>query len=650
MKTPLWQPNIKSISESNMMHFMQRVNATHQLNFQTYQQLYNWSIEQPELFWAAVAEFCQIKFSKKWQKILVDGNKMSGAKWFVGAELNFAENLLACRDDHLAIIFVNESDQRRTLTYQELYKQVIKLASALKTHGITVGDRVAGYLPNMPETIIAMLATTAIGAVWSSCSPDFGVSGVVDRFAQIAPKILFTVDGHYYNGKTHNDLEKIAEISQQLPSIERTIVVPYINPNPNISLLRSAELLTDFIKSDVSDENVFVQLPFAHPIYILYSSGTTGIPKCIVHSAGGTLIQHLKELMLHTNLTKYDTIFYYTSCGWMMWNWLVSSLAVGATLILYDGSPTYPNANILFDLIDSEKINIFGVSAKYLTAVEKSGAIPISTHKLNSLRTILSTGSPLVAENYSYVYGKIKQDVCLSSISGGTDIVSCFALGNPILPVYSEELQCIGLGLHVEIFNEEGKAVKQQKGELVCTAPFPAMPIYFWNDPTGQKYHDAYFAKFPNVWAHGDFAELTEHNGIIIYGRSDAVLKPGGIRIGTAEIYRQVEKLPEILESIAVGQDWQNDVRIILFVKLRPDVELTTELQNKIKITIRNNASPHHVPAKIIQVADIPRTVSGKIVELAVRETIHERPVKNIDALANPEALMHFKNLPELKT
>jgi acetoacetyl-CoA synthetase len=649
MKTPLWQPTTRSISQSNMMHFMQHMNALYHLNLQTYPQLYDWSINQPELFWSAVWQFCGIKSSKKWEQVLIKSNKMPEAQWFTGAQLNFAENLLSRRDDHLAIIFANENGLRRTFTYQELYEQVIALANALRAMGIIAGDRVAGYLPNMPETVIAMLATTAIGAVWSSCSPDFGVAAVVDRFTQIAPKVLFTVDGHYYHGKKHEDLQKIAEISLQLPSLEKIVVIPYVNPKPDITALSSAILLPDFLK-DVSatDEYAFTQLPFAHPIYILYSSGTTGIPKCIVHGAGGTLIQHLKELTLHTNLTKDDVIFYYTSCGWMMWNWLISSLAVGATLVLYDGSPTYPNPNALFDLIDAEKINIFGVSAKYLTAVEKAGVHPIKTNHLTSLKTILSTGSPLLAENYSYVYEKIKQDVCLSSISGGTDIVSCFALGNPILPVYSEELQCIGLGMKVEVFDEKGKAVQQQKGELVCTAPFPSMPIYFWNDPVGQKYQDAYFTKFPNVWAHGDYAEITENGGVIIYGRSDALLKPGGIRIGTAEIYRQVEKLPDILESIAVGQDWQNDVRIILFVKLRAGVDLTTELQDKIKATIRNNASPHHVPAKIIQVMDIPRTVSGKIVELAVRETIHNRPVKNIDAIANPEALEYFKNLPQL--
>lgn len=647
MTKPLWQPSQEEIERSNMMRFIKKINTEQNIQFKQYDDLYQWSIQQPEKFWPAVWEFCNVKSSQHWEQVLISPNKMPGAKWFSGAQLNFAENLLSRRDDKLALVFQGENGERRIFTYQQLYTEVAQLAAALRQTGVTVNDRVAGWMPNCPETIIAMLATTSIGAVWSSCSPDFGQQGVLDRFGQIAPKILFATDGQYYNGKTHDLLPKVNEVAAQLTSLKKVIVVPFIKSTTSINTIPNAVFYENFLDKQ-SQEIQFAPLPFDHPVYIMYSSGTTGIPKCIVHGAGGTLLQHLKELVLHTDLKPEDNIFYYTTCGWMMWNWFISSLAVGATLILYDGSPFYPKP-VLFDLIDAEKISVFGTSAKFISAVEKFGLTPKTTHKLDSLRTILSTGSPLLPESFDFVYEKIKTDLCLASISGGTDIISCFALGNPIGPVYRSELQCRGLGMKVEVFNDAGQSVRQEKGELVCTAPFPSMPIYFWNDADGSKYQKAYFEKFPGIWAHGDFAEITEHNGVIIYGRSDAVLNPGGVRIGTAEIYRQVEKCDEVLESIAIGQEWQDDTRVVLFVRLREDLILNEDLIARIKALIRSNASPHHVPAKILQVADIPRTISGKMVELAVRNIIHGLPVKNIDALANPEALEYFKNREELK-
>ncbi len=644
MSQPLWKPSATAIAQSNMMRFVHHLKQ----HLPDYAALYQWSITFPEEFWPALWEFCEIKSAKKWDHVLIHPEKMPGAKWFSGAKLNFAENLLRRRDNKSALIFSNERNQRRELSYFDLYQKVAQLAAALREAGVRANDRVAAFMPNMPETIIAMLATTSIGAIWSSCSPDFGINGVYDRFGQIQPKILFTADGYFYNGTTYDSLERVKGLQEKISSIEKTIVVPYVHSNPDIQALKHSILFDDFLITEAQILN-FEPQPFDHPVYIMYSSGTTGEPKCIVHGAGGILLQHLKELVLHTDLKPDDVIFYYTTCGWMMWNWFVSSLAVGATLILYDGAPLHPKASVLFDLIDAEKITVFGTSAKFITAVEKAELVPMETHSLNSLRTILSTGSPLLPMNFDYVYQKIKKEVCLSSISGGTDIVSCFALGNPILPVYRGELQCRGLGLKVEVYDENGKSVRNEKGELVCTAPFPAMPVYFWNDPTHEKYRKAYFEKFPNVWSQGDYAEITKHDGVIIYGRSDALLKPRGVRIGTAEIYRQVEKIEEVMESIVVGQEWKDDIRLVLFVRLRDGEELTEDLKNKIKKTIRDNASPHHVPEKIIQVKDIPRTISGKIVELAVRDVIHDRVVKNKDALANPEALEYFKNLEELK-
>ena len=648
MTQPLWTPSAQVIERANMRRFLEHVQRQCQPDIQSYSALYRWSIVHPERFWPQVWAFCGIKSSKTWDTVLTNGDEMPGAKWFEGARLNFAENLLRYRDQCPALVFRSEDNQHRvTLTYRELYAQVATLADALKKSGVKTGDRVAGFMPNRPETVIAMLAATSLGAIWSSCSPDFGIQGVLDRFGQIAPKVLFTCDGYFYAGKTVDSLARIRGVLEKLPAVERVVVVPYVSSQPDIGGVPHAIQWRDYLTR--ASEIEFAQLPFEHTVYIMYSSGTTGVPKCIVHGAGGTLIQHLKELVLHTDLKREDMIFYFTTCGWMMWNWLVSSLAVGATVLLYDGSPFHAHQDILWRIAGEEGISIFGTSAKYLSAAEKFNVRPRIKHKLDKLRIITSTGSPLLPENSEYVYRDIKPDVCLSSISGGTDIISCFALGNPLLPVYPGELQCRGLGMAVEIWNENGKSVRSKPGELVCTKPFPSMPVYFWNDPDGKKYHDAYFDYFPGVWRHGDWAELTERDGLIIYGRSDATLNPGGVRIGTAEIYRQVEKLPEIVESIAVGQDWQGDVRVILFVHLREGIQLDEMLVKKIRATIRDNTSPRHVPAKIIAVPDIPRTISGKITELAVRNVIHGWPVKNTDALANPQALEHYRNLPELQ-
>jgi acetoacetyl-CoA synthetase len=571
---------------------------------------------------------------------------MLNARWFAGAHFNFAEKLLSRNDDHPALVSIDERGSRHVLSYRELKNQVASCAAGLKKAGIVAGDRVGAVMPNVACTIIAMLATTALGATWSSCSPDFGAQAVIDRLGQIEPKLLFVCDGHFYNGKTHDAHEKIAEIISMMPTVEKIVVCPVITDQPNLTSLKNAVTWDSFIQPTELLE--FASLPFAHPLYILFSSGTTGKPKCIVHGAGGTLLQHVKELGLHTDIKPEDNLFFYTTCGWMMWNWMVSTLALGATLTLYEGSPTYPDANRLFQLIDQENITVFGTSAKFISAVEKEGVSPKQTLSLNNLRCILSTGSPLLPKNYDFVYQQIKSDVQLSSISGGTDIVSCFALGNPLLPVYRGELQCLGLGMSVEVFDEHGKPVLEERGELVCTKPFPSMPVEFWHDPGNALYHHAYFERFPCVWAHGDFAEITQHGGLIIYGRSDAILNPGGVRIGTAEIYRQVEKIPEVNDSVVISQDWQDDVRVVLFVKLAQDIQLTDELQTKIRQTIRENTSPRHVPAKILQVTDIPRTISGKIVEIAVRQTVHGQPINNLQSLANPEALADFKNRKEL--
>ncbi len=652
METPLWRPSAARVAAANLTRFMSEAGQRWGVALPDYAALHRWSVEHPEQFWDAMWDFGGIVAERKGNRVLDDGERMPGARFFPEARLNFAENLLhhgTAQGD--AIVFWGEDRVKRRLSHAELYAAVSRLAQALKAEGIGPCDRVAGYLPNMPETVIAMLATAALGAVWSSCSPDFGVKGVLDRFGQIEPKALILAEGYYYNGKAFDCLEKGRAILAQLPSVRRAIVVPYTRAAPPLDGLPNAVMFADYIGPYKGTAIAFSRQPFDHPLYIMYSSGTTGAPKCIVHGAGGTLIQHLKEHLLHCDVKAGDRVFYFTTCGWMMWNWLVSGLAAGATLLLYDGSPFHPSGNILFDYADAEGMTLFGTSAKWIDACHKAGLEPMRTHRLASVRTMTSTGSPLAPESFDYVYAKIKEDICLSSISGGTDIVSCFVLGNPIGPVWRGEIQARGLGMAVDVFTDEGRpAPIGEKGELVCTKPFPSMPIGFWNDPEGQRYRAAYFARFPGIWCHGDYAARTPHDGVVIYGRSDAVLNPGGVRIGTAEIYRQVEQVPEVLESLVIGQDWQGDVRVVLFVKLREGVRLDEALVGRINQQIRANASPRHVPAKILQVADIPRTKSGKIVELAVRDIVHGRPIKNAEALANPEALELYRDLPELRS
>jgi len=645
---PLWEPSAERRARSNLAAFMRFVHENYGVEASDYPALYAWSVLDLERFWHAVWSFCGIVAATRGETVLLDGRKMPGARWFPEARLNFAENLLRRRDEGAAIIFWAEDILSSRISYAELYAEVSRLSQALRAAGVTAGDRVAGYMPNVPGAIIAMLAVTSIGAVWSSCSPDFGVAGVLDRFGQIEPKILFSTDGYFYNGKTIDVLPRVKEIAAQLPSVQKLVIIPYTRRVPRIKNLPRAIDLHAFMEPYLPREIQFERLPFNHPLYILYSSGTTGAPKCIVHGAGGTLLQHLKEHMLHVDLKPDDRMFYFTTCGWMMWNWLASALASHATLLLYDGSPFRREGGILFDFAEAERMTVFGTSAKYLDATAKLGLRPVDTHRLPALRTILSTGSPLVPESFDYVYGSIKQDLQLVSMSGGTDLISCFALGNPLSQIWRGELQCRGLGMRVEVYDSDGKPVRGQKGELVCTAPFPSMPVGFWNDPTGSKYRSAYFEKFPGVWCHGDYVEITAHDGLIIYGRSDAVLNPGGVRIGTAEIYRQVEQLDEVVESIVIGQDWDNDVRVVLFVKLRDGLALDQTLVDRIKRKIRDNTSPRHVPARIVQVPEIPRTRSGKIVELAVRDVVHGRPVKNVDALANPEALDLYRDIPAL--
>jgi acetoacetyl-CoA synthetase len=665
---PLWTPTPEQIARANLTRFIARVRTLDEgaAAIDDFDSLYEWSIRNLELFWSEVRRFGGILTGAQdpavaCERVLIGRDRVAppdpelGPKWFVGTRLNFAENLLRYRDDREAIVFWNELGAQRRLTYRQLFEEVTRVAAALRDAGVGIGDRVAAFMPNIPETVIAMLATTSIGAVWSSCSPDFGVSGVLDRFGQIQPRVLFVADGYRYAGREIDCIDRVREIAARIPEIERVVVVPYLELDPDISPVRGAVRWADFAGAVPRDAMLtFEHLPFDHPLYIMYSSGTTGLPKCMVHGAGGTLIQHLKELVLHTDLRREDRVFYFTTCGWMMWNWLMSCLAVGSTIILYDGASLIRDRPILWDMAADERITVFGTSAKWLALAEKAGLVPIETHDLSSLVAILSTGSPLAAHSFDYVYTKVKRDVRLSSISGGTDIISCFAGGNSIGPVWRGELQKRALGMNVQIFDEAGRSVVGQPGELVCTTPFPSMPVAFWNDPDGSKYRAAYFDYYPNVWRHGDWAELTEHGGMIIYGRSDATLNPGGVRIGTAEIYRQVEQLPEIVESIVIGQDVAGDagtdVRIVLFVRLADGLHLDEALKERIRRQIKANASPHHVPKKIIQVADIPRTISGKITELAVRDVVHGRVVKNVDALANPQALDLFRDLPELAT
>ena len=642
--TALWVPDQDTISSSNLQAFIQRARELSGQPLEDYPDLYYWSIEDRPAFWQLLAQFFQVNFHSP-PATTLHHDQMPGAQWFPDATLNYAGHLLRHREDKTALIFRGEDGQRRTLSYQALYRSVAAAQQGLLRAGIKQGDRVVAMMPNCPETVIMMLATTALGAIWSSCSPDFGTQGVLDRFGQIEPRLLLTTDGYFYGGKTFCCMAKIASIQQQIPSLTKTVVVPFVNPQPAIG--PDSVTWADFCQD--SDEVQIVPVPFAHPLFIMYSSGTTGAPKCIVHGHGGTLLQHLKELSLHTDLKAEDTIFYFTTCGWMMWNWLISSLALGATVVLFDGSPFHPGPAALMDMAEAEAITIFGTSAKYLAALEKAGVQPAGSHNLQHLKAILSTGSPLLHSSYDYVFRDIKANVRLSSISGGTDILSCFALGCPLLPVYRGELQCRGLGMDVHFVDSAGTLLVGEKGELVCRASFPSMPVGFWNDPDGSRYHQAYFTTFAGIWAHGDYGELTSRGGVIIHGRADAVLNPGGVRIGTAEIYRQVEKVSEVLESIAVGQEWEDDTRIVLFVRLREGITLDEALSEKISQTIRSNTTYRHVPAVILQVSDIPRTLSGKIVELAVREIIHNRPVDNTDALANPAALELFKNRPELR-
>ena len=643
---PIWEPGPERIERANMGRFIRFVaEQTGNGDITDYSALHDFSLRQPERFWPLVWEFCGIRANGNLQPVLVDATLMPGARFFPDVKLNFAQNLLRFRDDKTAIVFRNEWGHQRQISYADLHGEVARLAQALKAGGVGVGDRVAGFMPNIPETVIAMLATTSLGATWSSCSPDFGIEGVVDRFGQIRPKVLFTADAYAYGGKRFDCLEKIRGVIARIDSIEHVVVVPYSGEPPSLDDLPKAIALPDFTRSSDDTTLEFVPVPFNHPLYVMYSSGTTGVPKCIVHGVGGTLLQHLKELVLHTDLKREDRIFYYTTCGWMMWNWLVSSLAVGATLVLYDGSPSFPEPHSLWDLADDVGISVFGTSAKWLAATEKAGVKPRETHKLHALKSILSTGSPLAPESFDYVYRDVKDRVLLASISGGTDIISCFALGNPLLPVWRGELQCRGLGMAVETLDDDGEPVRGEPGELSCLKPFPSMPVGFWNDPDGEKYRNAYFAKRPGIWSHGDYAEITTHDGVIIFGRSDATLNPGGVRIGTAEIYRQVEQVPEVLESIAVGQKLEDDERVVLFVRLRDGVTLDDALRDRIRKQIRANTTPRHVPAKILQVSDIPRTISGKITEIAVRAVIHGKPVKNTDALANPQALAEYEAL-----
>ncbi len=687
MNTPLWAPSEQQIEQTNLYNFMKFV-AKDGHKIDHYQDLYDFSVRLPQLFWKYLWEYGSFIQATEHSSILKSNGDILGAKWFEGANFNFAQNLLKYRDDRPAITAYDERGEQQVVTYAQLYKKVLHLSNWFKQQGIEPGDRIVAFMPNVPETIIAMLAAVSIGAVWSSCSPDFGLQGVVDRFGQIKPKIIITTDGYFYGGKTLNSLEKLNHILEDLDSIEHVLVVPYVkteltqsnaedqlnNCATHTPKLQIVKLWQDAMnigqalavqKSKLDQQDIesieieFEALPFEHPLYILYSSGTTGAPKCIVHSAGGTLIQHYKELILHTDVKPDDTLFYYTTCGWMMWNWMASTLMTGASLVIFDGSPFYPETNTLWNMIEEQKVSIFGTSAKYISTLQKLEYKPNQHHDLSHIKTLLSTGSPLSSESYDFAYNAIKQDMCLSSIAGGTDIISCFVLGNPTLPVYKGEIQCLGLGMAVNVYDDNGQALgDKQQGELVCEKPFPAMPLGFYNDKNDEKYLASYFEKFNNVWAHGDIVEKIprvfnqhKYTSLVIHGRSDAVLNPGGVRIGTAEIYRQVEKVSTVMESIAVGQTWpvgSDDVRVVLFVVLKPKQELNDELIKEIKTTIRSNTTPRHVPSVILQVSDIPKTLSGKIVEVAVRDTINGKPVKNKDALLNPDSLSLYENLTEL--
>ena len=651
MKKPLWEPSPEYKKQAKITKFISLVNEKYGLELSSYEQLYNWSVERIPDFWATMWEFAEIKASRGYEEVIDDLSKFPGAKWFRGASLNFAENLLRYRDNHTAFIFQGETQKSARMTYAQLYDTVARLAQSLRALGVAPGDRVGAYLPNLMETAIAMLAATSIGAVWSSCATDIGAQAALDRLGQIEPKILFTANGYFYKGKPFNSLSNAAEIARGIPSLKKVVVVSYLEDKPDLSQIPNAIPYADFLAKENNLEIQFEQLPFDHPVYIMFSSGTTGKPKCMVQGAGGILINHLKELILHTDLKRADRIMYITTCSWMMWNWLLSSLGVGATVVLYDGNPNYPGPGAMWKLVQDEKVTIFGTSASYLNFLRSEGVRPGKDYDLSPLREISQTGSALSAEGFEYVYREIKTDLHFNSISGGTDINGCFAAGNPISPVYAGELQGPALGMKVKAYDENGHPVFDQQGELVCEAPSPSMPLYFWSDPGHEKYKNAYFSVYPNVWRHGDYIVIhSDTGGITFYGRSDSVLKPSGVRIGTAEIYNQVEKLEEIADSLAIGQNWQGDQRIILFVKLAAGISLTEDLKNKIRKTLRENASPRHIPALLIEVPDIPYTLNMKKVESAVTNIIHGLPVTNRDALVNPESLDYYESiLPKLQ-
>ena len=650
MSQPLWTPSPERIEQTNVTSLINKINADWDVSLTDSEHLHQFSVTEMEKFWRSLIEYAELNGETWTGPELVDRNKLPGAKWFPEARFNYAENILKRRDDADAFVFWGENKVKRRMSFKTLYDQVSSISQALKGMGVGPGDKVAGYLPNLPETIIATLAAASLGAAWSSCSPDFGAQGVLDRFSQIKPKVVFCANGYHYNGKTHDSLGKVEEIVIQLPSVEHVVVIEYLDGAPDLSGLKNAQHWGDVIANHAPNEIEFAQLPFDQPLYIMFSSGTTGAPKCIIHSAGGSLLKHASEHLLHCNMKRDDRIFFFSTCGWMMWNWLVSSLAWGATVLLYDGSPFYPSPNILFDYVDAENMTLFGTSAKFIDALSKNGFRPMDTHDLGSVKIMCSTGSTLAPEGFDYVYGAIKKNVHLVSFTGGTDIMGCFMSGDPTKPVWRGELQQAVYGMDVDVFDDNGKSIQGEKGELVCKQPFPTVPLGFLGDPDGSRYHDAYFAVYDNIWCQGDFVEHTEHGGYIMFGRSDATLNPGGVRIGTAEIYRQVERLDEVKESIVIGQSWDNDVRVVLFVVLSAELTLDDKLTKKIQNQVRANCTPRHVPAKILQVEDIPRTKSGKITELAVRDVVHGRVVKNVEALANPEALAFYEGRVELIT
>ena len=650
VSTPLWTPSQDQIDGANITAFKEQVEQDWSVELADSEALWEFSVTELEKFWVSVWDYTGLVAETRGDRVLADGDKMPGAKWFPDARLSFAENCLRRRDDGEAMVFIGEQQVVRRLSFKDVYEQVSVTQQLLRELGVGEGDRVAGYLPNMPETIICMLAVNSLGAIWSSCSPDFGQQGVLDRFGQIEPKVLFCTDGYWYNGKRHDVREKTASIAAELPTLKKTVLLPYGDQDADVGPLQNAVTFSDATRDIAPTDVMFAQLPFDHPLYIMFSSGTTGAPKCIIHSQGGTLLKHASEQPLHCDIRKDDRVFFFTTCGWMMWNWLATNIAWGATLLLYDGSPFYPSGEALFTLADAEKMTLFGTSAKFIDALNKAELRPVDTHDLSSVRMLCSTGSTLVPEGFDYVYDAVKPDVHLVSFSGGTDIMGCFCGGDMTRPVWRGEIQARILGMDVQVYDDDANPMRGQKGELVCAKPFPSVPLGFLNDEGDKRFHEAYFDMFPNVWTHGDYVSLTEHNGIVIFGRSDATLNPGGVRIGTAEIYRQVEKLDEIQESIVIGQDWDNDVRVVLFVILKDGITLDDDLTSRIKKQIRDNCTPRHVPAKVIPIADIPRTKSGKITELAVRDIVHGRGVKNKEALANPEALKLYEDLDALKT